>query len=1197
MDIIDSYKPINSKEKVDELVVALSRQGKITPAFRLRVIEAISKVKIQMYFNEKYPESFFADSSNNNIQQSEDTQKKGTAQTTSSAQASRTTNNTPSPGTEDMQMVLPEQTLGSKKYIWGTYIEMAFHNFFVNMRHIYTMVFGEDIMDYARNHYVPRDPRYPNWNEDFATESLVWTPMFIHLRKGTTDGDPNHSNPENIEKARELIERHFPLLKPATEFTRNNNNYRRLDQIEILKRLSQVLRVLRNVYSHYSITLFDNQIAIFNNNQNLIAGILGMAFLDGKCIVKQRFAFDDAAMQCTEQYDKSHRDERGRPMKVKRERSGFHYRLTQRDSDHLTEFGLAFLCSLFLEKKYSKILTDKVRCIPFAEQSVVNELIAVFRIRLHQEKLYVSKNTDAVAFDILTELRRCPKELFDQIRPEAQQQFRITSTEEETDGVLMVRKQDRFAHLVMKYIDDAKLFDSIRFQVSLGKYFYKFYDKYCIDNANEPRVRSLNKPVNGFGRISEIDQLRAKRWEESIRKFEDVHKNTADESPYVTDHHAQYVINGNRIAMRIFTESPMSYLPELTPEGATNLPPTCWMSIYELPAMMFLIHLRGASVVEEKIKSTVANYNKLFNDVAEGVLHPQESKEQLQDVLNADYNGMRIADIPADMVDYLTGSSSKYRQSLNEHARGLIETLIDQTKYKIERFHELCKQERNPKMNKFGKKNYVRIMPGKLADFLAKDMMMFQPNDDDNRGRLTGLNFSILQSVLAQYGNEAFDEAYLHRTLTSAHIIGNNGDDRCNPVMQRVWKRYRRPHNTRDLYKAYLEERLAYLQECKQQDIAKLPFIKSNRLRWQDHDDEFYKAKAARYLHETSNNAEYDKALELPRGMFDTLIREELSTIEPMAADAGDEKKNIAYLIYGYFKKAMLDDVQPYYEAERTYSVLNHLYKKSPRDAKVYYDGQKIRESLMRSSGLSLHKAIGIYVDGLRQHERADEKDHLQRLLKNMKENENTLKRYRIQDIILFMIAMKILMADENDVERLKALDKIRLKDITDKDVLSQKVRFEVEVVSKNGLTKRITQNDLKIKDYARFYRFVSDRRMPSLLNHIRTYHVDKDLIDKELSGYDKVHPTILEEVFRYEKDYLEKHGETTDKEFSRMINNDDGYDFQVKKRLGVIRNSFAHCSYPPCQNIGNEAQSKNLPEKAIAISETFKNDIKKDED
>lgn len=632
----------------------------------------------------------------------------------------------------------------------------------------------------------------------------------------------------------------------------------------------------------------------------------------------------------------------------------------------------------------------------------------------------------------------------------------------------------------------------------------------------------------------------------------------------------------------------------MTEEGVNNLSPTCWMSIYELPAMMFLIHLCGAPEVENVIQSAVANYNRFFNDVAEGRLQPVASKDDLQNVLNTDYNGMHIVNIPEDMVNYLTNCHKKHL-SIDAHARSLIESLIEQTNYKLERFSDLSKQERNPKMNKFGKKNYVRIMPGKLADFLAKDIMMFQPNDENNRGRLTGLNFRILQAVLAQYGSNNYNEDYLKRMFTSAHIIDEQDIKHCNPVMRLVWKRNKRPSNTRELYKAYLEERRNYLEFCKKQkDVKNLPFVKADKLRWQDHDEDFYKTKAARYLRETSNGSEYDKALELPRGLFDALIREKLALIASMSDDASDEKKNMAYLIYGYFRKVMQDDYQSYYEKKRTYSVLNLLYRKSPQNPKIYFDGKEIRESLLRSSTQSLHKDVATYVDRLRPYEKDDKGEHILRLLKNMKDNENILKKYRIQDIILFMIAKKILLNDENDVARQKALYKIRLKDIIDKNVLNQEISFEVEVKSKNGFTKRILQNDLKIRDYARFYRFVSDRRMPSLLDHIRTDSIEKALVDKELIGYDKVHPSVLKEVFDYERKYHEQHNDASAMEFSRMINNDDDYDNLVKKRLGVIRNSFAHYSYPPYQNISSAAQSRNLPEKAVAISETFKNDISK---
>ena len=71
------------------------------------------------------------------------------------------------------EIILPQESLGSNKYIYGTYIEMAFHNFFLNMRHIYSIVFGEDIMKIAKRNYRPQNPKKTDWDEDYQGNILA----------------------------------------------------------------------------------------------------------------------------------------------------------------------------------------------------------------------------------------------------------------------------------------------------------------------------------------------------------------------------------------------------------------------------------------------------------------------------------------------------------------------------------------------------------------------------------------------------------------------------------------------------------------------------------------------------------------------------------------------------------------------------------------------------------------------------------------------------------------------------------------------------------------------------------------------------------------------------------------------------------------------------------------------------------------
>lgn len=125
----------------------------------------------------------------------------------------------------------------------------------------------------------------------------------------------------------------------------------------------------------------------------------------------------------------------------------------------------------------------------------------------------------ALALDMLNELQKCPSELFETLSPKDRSRFRVevditnssennSSDNSEESQVLMMRFQDRFPRLALRYIDECNVFDKIRFQLSLGKYRYAFYDKMCIDSKEPDRVRSLQKDLNGFGRLQEIEEER-----------------------------------------------------------------------------------------------------------------------------------------------------------------------------------------------------------------------------------------------------------------------------------------------------------------------------------------------------------------------------------------------------------------------------------------------------------------------------------------------------------------------------------------------------------------------------------------------------------------------------------------------------------------------------------------------------------------
>lgn len=1095
---------------------------------------------------------------------------------------------------------LPQETLTQNKSIYGAYFEMAFHNFFITLSHIYSIIFNDDIMRLARRDVENRGKKF---DEDFGNYKLVWEPMFT---------DFENALPEQKEQLEYLLSKHFPFLSAIDALPEN----KRHPKLAVIKNFSNVLRELRNFYSHYRAKLDYMQVDRYKTNISAIFDLMTKVYDGAKRQVKSRFGFDDRKMECANMFmrntDKSITDRNGNMKKIV-PKPNFRYALyTQDGRDKLiTKFGLVFLSSLCLEKKYAKILADKTHVISGDDADVMNELISVYRIRLHIQRLTVTKSTDAMALDIINELRKCPKPLFDMLQPEDQAKFRIKPETQQDPEVLMVRHHDRFTYFLLKYIDDAKLFDKARFQVSLGRYFFKFYDKKCIDHSSETRVRALCKDVNGFGRISEIEELRKSEWKDLIRNFDEMHPNTADEKAYITDHHAQYMITNNRIGIYLRNEEDdQNILPTISPDGARNMSPTCWLSVYELPALAFLLHLYNGdgTRIEDIIQDVVECYHRLFADVRDGVVTPVSSEDQLTELLSG-YGNIQVQALPQKLVDYLLMKEVDANEIFKQRAKAYLQELIDKTKYRLDRFEDDCKASSNVKENKFGKKSFVTIKPGKIADFLAHDMMFFQPYTAEKNYKLTGLNFRVLQACLATYSG---DTKGLKRVLTSARIIGNANDDFCNPVVMALFRKFDKFSDIKQFYKEYLTERQAYLEKCLNRgDYERLSFLHASRTKWKVHDQEYYRQLAARYLENEYDGVSFAKGIELPRGLFEPYIRKELAEMMAMKDMAMDYSKNVSYLIYGYFRRVINDDSQSFYDLKRCYRLFNILYRRRPTDPAIYYDTAEIREMLKRSGSKSIRRKIEEYIQELSRKltRKPGSKEELQKeqlrcnaMLTDLKKTETELKRYKVQDMLLLLIAKRILLNRQATIESdvsFKAITKLLLKDITKDDILSQKISLRVKVYSKNDHEKYIKQEDLKLKNYSQFYALLSDRRLPTLLDLIYDSVIERSLIEQELDNYDAVHPKVIKDIFQFEKRFFETHPiedcmEDGDIPQLWYMLKETDMPSNIQNEVCNIRNSFAHLSYPK-RYVAN-AQDIVLPEKAKTLSWKLKKHLKDEE-
>lgn len=595
--------------------------------------------------------------------------------------------------------------------------------------------------------------------------------------------------------------------------------------------------------------------------------------------------------------------------------------------------------------------------------------------------------------------------------------------------------------------------------------------------------------------------------------------------------------------------------------------PHCRMSTLELPAMMFHMHLLGNERTEARIKEVYENYQRLFSALSNGTL----TKE------NIDSFNIAREDMPQKVLDAVNGVTKG--KSYNAYAMKVLDEMLAETNKLKERL-KADKKTVNSQDNKMGKHGYRQISAGKLADFLAKDIVRFQPtlkcDEEYGTDRLTGLNYRVMQASIATFSTYSNENALtnLKQLFQKAGLIG--GDNRKNhPFLQRAL--LRNPRNTVELYENYLFARARFIEELiarsKGGGRMELSFINRDKNKWMARDEEFYRTMGNIYLE--------DIAIELPRQMFDKDIKEELKK-HPQMDGIDFDNANTTYLIGEYVRRVLDDDCQHFYHLKRNYRYIDLLKGicDSRNNICKQYTSTKEREELWKER----EERKASYVLWAQKKRRNDMKlsrmsdkefnETTERRLSNSRndyqKNEKVIRRYKVQDALLF-----IMVGDTLKRHLEFKAEEFKLKDImpdTDRGILSEimPIDFTFEKKSKKYT---IHSNGIKLKNYGDFFSLANDKRIASLFNIVSKDYVDKDEIEQELDNYDTSRPKIVKLVFDLEKWAFTKYPEMKNKVTSEshfdfaailkeLIERDD-LNCNETLVLSQIRNAFNHNIYP----------------------------------
>ena len=403
------------------------------------------------------------------------------------------------------------------------------------------------------------------------------------------------------------------------------------------------------------------------------------------------------------------------------------------------------------------------------ENDIIREMLSIYRIRIPRgNRLDKQDNQTTVALDMLNELCRCPRPVYDVLTPKGQKAFEDV-VDRETGGtpakVDRIRYKDRFPYLALRAIDEANLLPDIRFQVQLGYYRFAFYDKQCIDGKS--LLRRLGNTVNGFGKLSAIEAKRKLDWSpeeegesqvpnklqrkeyaktqledgktelDLLRPVEDVVGN----EPYITDSAAFYNIHNNRIGLywekkgegnKLNNEDVLVFPTLNAVDNGGNgyrkavvkdqQAPLCSLSVRDLPALLFLSYLYGhsGSIAENVIIKKYDGLKKFFEDLRR---QPSEANNEttlehimlkigekgLESVLKG--YGLKPSEIPARLREALDVEMQTSTEG-DVDIIGYFKELLAGTKYALD--DNATVTTIKDLINRIGYENECKGLPSKL---------------------------------------------------------------------------------------------------------------------------------------------------------------------------------------------------------------------------------------------------------------------------------------------------------------------------------------------------------------------------------------------------------------------------------------------------------------------------------------------------
>ncbi|MGY6647689.1 type VI-B CRISPR-associated RNA-guided ribonuclease Cas13b [Wenyingzhuangia sp. IMCC45574] len=177
----------------------------------------------------------------------------------------------------------------------------------------------------------------------------------------------------------------------------------------------------------------------------------------------------------------------------------------------LSTYGFLQFMSLFLNKKQQTMLLNYTQYFKDTReiQFQVTRWVFCHFCYKDSKKLYKSSfYQDAFLLQMVSELEKCPKELYNYLPQEQKQEFikdinTYISEKEEvvSHEVIQKRYQDAFPYFAIRFLDEFINFPNLRFQIQVGSYEHDSREKKDLGNTT---TRVIKEQITVFEKLSTV---------------------------------------------------------------------------------------------------------------------------------------------------------------------------------------------------------------------------------------------------------------------------------------------------------------------------------------------------------------------------------------------------------------------------------------------------------------------------------------------------------------------------------------------------------------------------------------------------------------------------------------------------------------------------------------------------------------------